>query len=107
MASQVERLKNQEMAGGASESHANSLAERIKGGLRSLWERIKSYPHRLREYLHEVRVEMHQVTWPSRDQVYSTTFVVIVAVGFFGFFFFGVDSTVGYLIERVFNYFRR
>ena len=50
---------------------------------------------------------MHQVTWPSREQVYSTTFVVIVAVGFFGFFFFGVDSTVGYLIERVFIFFRR
>jgi len=28
-------------------------------------------------------------------------------VGFFGFFFFGVDSTVGFLLERVFNYFRR
>jgi preprotein translocase subunit SecE len=107
MASQVERLKNQEMAGGASEPQANSLAERVKGGLRSLWERLKSYPHRLREYLHEVRIEMHQVTWPSREQVLSTTFVVIVAVAFFGFFFFGVDSTVGYLIERAFNYFRR
>jgi preprotein translocase subunit SecE len=107
MASQVERLKNQEMAGGASESQANSLAERIKGGLRTLWERTTSYPQRLRVYLHEVRVEMHQVTWPSREQVLSTTFVVIVAVAFFGFFFFGVDSTVGYLIERIFNYFRR
>jgi len=42
-----------------------------------------------------------------REQVVSTTFVVIVAVAFFGFFFFGVDSTVGYLLERVFNYFRR
>jgi preprotein translocase subunit SecE len=99
MASQVERLKNQEMTGGASDSKAG-------GWLRGTIERLKAYPRRLREYLHEVRIEMHQVTWPSRDQVISTTFVVIVAVAFFGVFFFGVDSTVGYVIERLFNYFR-
>ena len=107
MASQVERLKNQEMAGGASDSQANSLAERIKGGLRALWEGLKAYPHRMREYLHEVRIEMHLVTWPSREQVLSTTFVVIVAVAFFGLFFFGVDQTVAFLVQRLFNYFRR
>ena len=100
MASQAERLKNQEMTGGASESRAG-------GWLGSAIETLKSYPRRLREYLHEVRVEMHQVTWPSREQVMSTTVVVIVAVAFFGVFFFGVDSTVGYVLERLFNYFRR
>ena len=107
MGSQVERLKNQEMEGGASESRANGPGERIKEFLRTLWERVRSYPQRLREYLHDVRVEMRQVTWPSREQVLATTFVVIVTVGFFGLFFFGVDSTAGYMVERVFNYFRR
>jgi preprotein translocase subunit SecE len=105
MASQVDRLKNQEMAGGASESQG--FGERVSGGLRSVWERVQSYPHRFREYLHEVRVEMHQVTWPSREQVFSTTFVVIVAVAFFGFFFFVADGIVGFVIERIFNYFRQ
>jgi preprotein translocase subunit SecE len=104
MASQVERLKNQEMTGGASDSQASSLAERITGGLRVGWEGLKSYPQRLREYLHEVRIEMHQVTWPSRTQVMSTTFVVIVAVAFFGFFFFFVDYTVNLAIQWVFNH---
>ena len=99
MASQAERLKNQEMTGGASESRAG-------GWLSHAMATVKSYPRRLREYLHEVRIEMHQVTWPSREQVMSTTFVVLVAVAFFGFFFFGVDSTVGYVLERIFNYFR-
>jgi preprotein translocase subunit SecE len=97
MASQAERLKNQEMTGGASESG---------GWLNNLIDTLKSYPRQLREYLHEVRIEMHQVTWPSRDQVISTTFVVIVAVAFFGFFFFGVDSTVGYVLTKIFNYFK-
>jgi preprotein translocase subunit SecE len=97
MASQAGRLKNQEMTGGASESG---------GWLGGLLDTLKAYPQRLREYMHEVRIEMHQVTWPSREQVISTTFVVIVAVAFFGFFFFGVDSTVGYVLERLFNYFK-
>ena len=92
-------MKNQEMTGGASESRAGSW-------LGNAMETVKSYPRRLREYLHEVRIEMHQVTWPSREQVISTTAVVIVAVAFFGFFFFGVDSVVGFVLERIFNYFR-
>jgi preprotein translocase subunit SecE len=102
MASQVGRLKNQEMTGGASDSRASGFA----GGLRTAWEGVKSYPQRLREYLHEVRIEMHQVTWPSRAQVISTTFVVIVAVAFFGTFFFGVDSAVGYFLTGIINYFK-
>jgi preprotein translocase subunit SecE len=99
MASQAERLKNQAMAGGEDESRAG-------GWLSGALDKLKSYPQRLRDYLHEVRIEMHQVTWPSRDQVISTTFVVVVAVAFFGFFFFGVDSTVGFLLQRLFNYFK-
>jgi preprotein translocase subunit SecE len=99
MASQAERLKNQAMTGGEDESRAG-------GWLQSAIDTLKSYPRQVREYLHEVRIEMHQVTWPSRDQVLSTTFVVIVAVAFFGVFFFGVDSTVGYVLERLFNYFK-
>jgi preprotein translocase subunit SecE len=95
MAFQTERLKNQEMQGGAPESRAGAL-----------WERIKERPQRWREFLHEVRVEMRQVTWPSRHDVVSTTFVVIIAVGFFGLYFFGVDSTVGYFLQRLFSVFK-
>jgi preprotein translocase subunit SecE len=105
MSSRVERLKNQEMAGGASESRG--FGDKAGGFLSRTWERVRAYPRRLREYFHEVRVELRQVTWPSREQVIATTAVVIVAVGFFGLFFFGVDSTVGYVLERIFAYFRR
>jgi len=34
-------------------------------------------------FLHDVRVEMKQVTWPSREDVVSTTWVVIATVAFF------------------------
>ncbi len=47
-----------------------------------------------REFLHDVRVEMKQVTWPSREDVFSTTWVVIAAVGFFGVFLAVVDKIV-------------
>jgi preprotein translocase subunit SecE len=102
MASQVGRLKNQEMTGGASDSRESGFA----GALRGLGERLRAYPHRLREYLHEVRIEMHQVTWPSRAEVISTTFVVLIAVAFFGMFFFGVDTIVSYFMTGTINYFK-
>jgi preprotein translocase subunit SecE len=92
MAFQAERLKNQEIAGGASESRLGALRERLK-----------EYPQRWRAFLHEVRVEMRQVTWPTRHDVVVTTFVVIVAVAFFGVFFFGVDSTVSRLLTQLFK----
>ena len=89
-------MKNQEMPGGASES---------RGG--AFWERVKEYPERWRGFLHEVRVELRQVTWPTRHDVVTTTFVVIVAVAFFGVFFFLVDSSVGYALQRVFEFIKQ
>ena len=47
-----------------------------------------------REFLHDVRVEMKQVTWPTRDDVVSTTWVVIATVAFFGVFLEVVDKLV-------------
>jgi preprotein translocase subunit SecE len=94
MALQAERLKNQGMSGGGETETS------------AFWERVKERPQRWRSFLHEVRVEMRQVTWPTRHEVVTTTFVVIVAVAFFGIFFFGVDSTVGYVLQRVFSFFK-
>ena len=57
-----------------------------------------------REFLHDVRVEMKQVTWPSREDVVSTTWVVIATVAFFGAFLAIVDKLVQmgvtYVIKR-------
>ena len=66
---------------------------------------MKQHPKRWGEFLHEVRVELRQVTWPSREDVMSTTAVVIVAVAFFGVFFFGVDSTVAFLMAQLLRLF--
>ena len=74
-------------------------------GIASTLEKFGEYPRRWRNFLHEVRVEMRQVTWPTRREVFVTTWVVIVTVAFFGVFFFGVDSGVSWLVQRVIKFF--
>jgi preprotein translocase subunit SecE len=54
--------------------------------------KLATYPKRLRQFLHDVRVEMKQVNWPSRQDVWSTTVVVVITVAFFGIYFAITDS---------------
>jgi preprotein translocase subunit SecE len=58
-----------------------------------------------REFLHDVRVEMKQVTWPSREDVVSTTWVVVATVAFFGAFLAVVDNLVQMGVAYVFKKF--
>ena len=88
MATQVEKLKTDGTGGAAH----HSRCWRFLGAHRG------ASPSAGASFLHEVRVEMRQVTWPTRHEVFVTTFVVIVAVAFFGVFFFGVDSSVSWLV---------
>jgi len=67
--------------------------------------RLGDYPKKTRSFLHEVRVEMRQVTWPTRREVMVTTWVVMVTVAFFGFFFFGVDSAASWMVQHVIKFF--
>jgi len=50
-------------------------------------------------FLREVRAEMKKVTFPSRDEVISTTIVVVITSFVFAFYLFLADM----LIQRVFN----
>jgi preprotein translocase subunit SecE len=45
----------------------------------------------LREFLTEVRSELKKVTWPSRQEVQTTTVVVVATTVFFGFYLWGLD----------------
>ena len=86
--------------GGAAEG--SRVGEAVSSAVGGLVE----HPRRLRQFLHEVRVEMKQVTWPTRDDVVSTTWVVIVTVFFFGLFLAGVDLVVGSGVGRVLQWFK-
>jgi len=52
-------------------------------------------------FLKEVRSEIKKVTWPSRNEVYSTTLVVIFATLFFGFYLFFMDVIFSWVISQV------
>jgi preprotein translocase subunit SecE len=75
MATQTVKMKN-------DEPQKNALAETAAG----VGTRVSGTVTDTREFLHDVRVEMKQVTWPSREDVISTTWVVIATVAFFGIF---------------------
>ena len=58
------------------------------------------------EFLHDVRVEMKQVTWPNREDVISTTGVVIATVAFFGIFLAIVEYIAQKGLDQLLHYFK-
>jgi len=83
--------------GGGGDEGGNSIV--------SFFDNLGEAPRRWRGFLHDVRVEMRQVTWPTRHEVFVTTWVVIVTVAFFGFYFFGVDSAASWIVQRAIKFF--
>jgi preprotein translocase subunit SecE len=90
MATHAVKVKNEESQGGTG----SELTKKVAGTVANT-----------REFMHEVRVEMKQVTWPSRDDVISTTGVVIATVAFFGFFLAVVDWLVQHGVTQLFKAF--
>jgi preprotein translocase subunit SecE len=90
MATQAVKVKNEESHGGGP----GELGKRLTGTVQDT-----------REFLHDVRVEMKQVTWPSRDDIVSTTSVVIATVFFFGVFLAVVDWLVQRGVTYIFKVF--
>jgi len=94
MATQAVKVKNDESQGNAITGVATGIGQKVSGTVTDT-----------REFLHDVRVEMKQVTWPSRDDVVSTTGVVIATVAFFGLFLAIVDRLVQLGVARIFKVF--
>jgi preprotein translocase subunit SecE len=94
MATQAVKVKN-----GESQSNA------ITGAAAGIGQKVTGTVHDTREFLHDVRVEMKQVTWPSREDVVSTTGVVIATVFFFGVFLAVVDWLVQMGVMRIYKIF--
>ena len=66
---------------------------------------VPSWPVRTRAYIDELKHEMRLVTWPNRDQVRSTTVVVIFTVFFFGVYFGIVDYVLALGQSKVYGFF--
>src|SRR5215467_9241742 len=90
MATQAVKVKHEESQGGGP----GELGKKLTGTVQDT-----------REFLHDVRVEMKQVTWPSRDDVVSTTGVVIATVAFFGIFLTIVERLAQWGLYRLLSYF--
>ncbi len=54
-----------------------------------------------KQFLQDVRAEMRQVVWPTRQEVYDTTLIVIGIVTFFGVFLWTVDVIVARILSAV------
>ncbi len=55
----------------------------------------------LKTFFVEVRSELKKVTWPGRQEVETTTLVVIVTTVFFGFYLYGLDILLSQLFTRI------
>jgi len=70
-------------------------------------EEKKNFIESTKDYVGELRNEMRKVSWPNRQQVESTTFVVIFSVFAFAAYFEVVDTALGRMIKGVLNYFSK
>jgi preprotein translocase subunit SecE len=68
-------------------------------------EKIKNWAGSAKQFYLDVRSEMKKVSWPSRQEVVSTTLVVIVAVLFFGAYLGLVDVALGAGVKKLLSYF--
>ena len=82
----------------AMAEHEESLGVRARESVTGWWGRS-------RRFLAEVRNEMARVTWPSRREVYATTFVVIVTSIFFGVYLYIIDLSLNAMMAWVFRTF--
>ena len=94
MASQAAKVKSDESQGNAFTGAAAGIGEKVSGTFADA-----------KEFLHDTRVEMKQVTWPTRDDVVATTWVVVVTVAFFGVFLWLVDMGVQRAVQAIFKKF--
>ncbi len=67
-------------------------------------QQLKSGPARLGEFLKDVRAEMKKVITPSRNEVQTTTTVVIITVFIFAAYFALVDYGVGHVMDFLFKH---
>ena len=54
---------------------------------------------RLREFIKETRAELKKITWPTREELRGSTWVVIVSVIFITAFIGVVDQVFNYLLK--------
>ena len=65
----------------------------------------KNFLGRLRDYSAEVRSEMKRVTWPSKQEVYGITVMVVLTSFLFGTYFWATDHLFSLFVGQILKYF--
>ncbi len=65
----------------------------------------KNLLQQARDYFEDVRIEMRKVTWPSKQEIYGTTVMVILTTFLFAFYFYLADSTFSFLVSKTLKWF--
>ena len=85
------------------------LGVRVPPGLPKLVmnavEKVKEFSGTSKQFYLDVRQEMKKVSWPSKDEVFGTTVIVIASVFFFGFYLGIVDTFLAWGFKTVLEYF--
>jgi len=68
-------------------------------------EHAKGALEQIKQYASEVRTETKRVTWPSMQEVYGTTVMVVLTTFLFGIYFYVCDQAFGQAVRRMLNYF--
>jgi len=55
------------------------------------------------EYINEVKAELKKVTWPTRKETISSTYVVLVVVVVISAFLGAVDGVLAWLVKEIFS----
>jgi len=58
--------------------------------------------NKISQYLAEVKSELSKVSWPTREELYGSTTVVLVLCLVLSVFVFGVDFLLNRLLEIIF-----
>jgi preprotein translocase subunit SecE len=65
----------------------------------------KSTLLQVRDYFSDVRTEMKRVTWPSKQEIYGTTVMVLITTFLFGFYFWICDQVFSLAVSRILRHF--
>ena len=56
---------------------------------------------RLTNYLQETREELKKCTWPSRDELKGSTFVVLLSIIILGLYTVGIDLVLAFFVKGI------
>jgi preprotein translocase subunit SecE len=77
------------------------LGVRVPPGLRTFKE--ESTMNKISQYVNDVQQEIAKVSWPRREELVSTTGVVLFVCVLFSIFVFGIDVLLSRLLKLIFR----